>query len=172
MKNKGGINPKVSKRNNKYYLTFNRDSTDKMLKLLEKSFNKYAIPDSIKYKLGRLWEGNKERLDKERIKKNNYKKEWRAKKRAIRLVEKEKGENEQIARIKELYYKKEKSLYEIAKSLGYKSHVSILKIMKKYELKRRTLSQACIGKRNGFFGKKHTQQTKNKISKSKKEGNK
>jgi hypothetical protein len=67
-----------------------------------------------------------------------------------------------------LYNEKEKSLYEVAKSLGYKSHVAVLKIMKKHNLKRRTLSQACAGEKNGFFGKKHSQKTKKLISKVRK----
>lgn len=165
---KWNIKTKVSKRNNTYYLTFDRIASDKMLTILQSAFEKYDIPESLKYKLGRLWEGNKEKLEKNRIKRNKYKKKWRIKRRKIRLREKERREKERLNRIKELYYEKEKSLYEVAQELKYKSHVAILKIMKKHGLKRRTLNQACCGEKNGFFGKKHSKETRQKISKAKK----
>ncbi len=168
LEKKWGMKVKVAKRKNKYYLTFDRIASDKMLSILEKIFEKYCIPESLKYKLGRLWEGNKEKLEEEKRKKNKYKKAWRAKKRKTRLKEKSKKQKERLDRIKELYYKKEKSLYEVAQELGYGSHVTILKIMKKHRLKRRNLSEACSGDKNGFFGKRHSKETKKKISKAKK----
>ena len=66
--------------------------------------------------------------------------------------------------------KLQKSLAEVAMELGYNNHVTILKIMKRHKLKRRSLSEACSGKKNGFFGKEHSKKTKEKISKAKRKG--
>jgi hypothetical protein len=166
LENKWKAKVRVAKRKNRPYIKFDKPSSIKLLHIFSKTFDKHNLPDSMRYKLGSLWEGNKEKWEEDHQKRNKWKKEMRKKKSIKRLKDKKNIEEKKINKIKELYYNQEKSMSQIAAMLDYKSHVTILNLMKKYNLKRRTTSQACNGEKNGFFGKKHTKQTKNTISKA------
>ncbi len=92
------------------------------------------------YKLGVLWEGNKDRITLSRMEKNEYKRAWRRKRREKREKEKLEKLREMGAHIKKMYCDEYLTLSEVGKRLSY-SHAGIIKIMKKLNIPRRTAQE-------------------------------
>lgn len=158
------VYPKISKRKGRCYLTFNRKDSEILLSIFKKVFKEYNIPESMFYKLGRFWDGNKEKIKVARKKKNDYKKKWREKRSKIKEIEKVKKLKNLAEKIQRLYWAKELSLSQVGKKLGY-SHSGVLKLMKRFNIPRRTLSEACFvaktGLQNALFQRNHRKTTRN-----------
>jgi 5-methylcytosine-specific restriction endonuclease McrA/predicted DNA-binding protein YlxM (UPF0122 family) len=65
--------------------------------------------------------------------------------------------------LENLYINKKLSLKEVAEKFGV-SYQTISNKLKEYGIQSRTISEALKGEKNGFYGKKHTENTKIKIS--------
>lgn len=166
LKRNFGVSPKISKRNRNYYLTFNRKDSDFLLLIFKKVFETHHIPKCIWYKLGYLWKGNEGRIKQLRKKRIEYKKKWRKKWSEIKRKEKLSRLQNIAERIKELYWNEGLSLSQVARNMRYSSSY-VYKIMKKFNISRRTRSEANSGIRNGFYGKHHSRKSIDKMLKSK-----
>lgn len=161
---KWSICPRVGKRNGKYYyLLFNANDSLKFLNMVKVVCDKYKIPISMYYKLGKLWEGNTEKIMNAKLMKYAYKKKWRARRRKVKEKEKLKKRREMIAKIKKLYWKEGLDSTGVGRIMGYSSG-GIRKIMRKNGVPIRTASEAHSGERNGFYGKRHSTESKMKMS--------
>ncbi|MBU4245796.1 MAG: hypothetical protein KKE71_02025 [Nanoarchaeota archaeon] len=137
---KWNVNPKICRRNNTYYIKFNSTDSKKLLAIFKVIFEKYGVPNCVFYKLGALWEGNKDRITLSRKEKNEYKRAWRRKRREIREKEKLEKLREMGGAIKKMYHDECLTISEIGKKLSY-SHAGIIKIMKKLNIPRRTTQE-------------------------------
>jgi hypothetical protein len=165
-KEKWNICPKIGKRNGKYhYLLFNARDSKKLLSIFKRVFEEHNVPESMFYKLGELWEGNKEKIKKARLKKNAYKKRWRAKRRKEGEKKKLKELKSKGKMIRKLYWSDGLNSREVGEIMGYSSG-GIRKIMKKLNIPIRSPSEAHSGERNGFYGKHHTKESRIKMSKN------
>jgi hypothetical protein len=161
---KWNIHPKVGKRNGKYYyLSFNANDSLKFLNMVKEVCDKYKIPASMYYKLGKVWEGNTEKIMNAKLMKYIYKRKWRDRKRKIREKEKLKKLRETVIKIKKLYWEEGLHSSDVGRIMGY-SGGGIRKIMKKNGIPIRTASEAHLGERNGFYGRRHSAESKMKMS--------
>ncbi|MBL7169819.1 MAG: hypothetical protein ISS48_02275 [Candidatus Aenigmarchaeota archaeon] len=160
------LGPRIGKRTGKYYLLFNKKDSKTLLLIFKNVFEKYRIPGCMCYKLGYLCPKNEEKVKIARKKKNEYKRNWRRKKsepiRKRKLMETKK----KIDQIQRLYWDDGLSSSQIAEKLGYKSYTAILKIMKKHNIPRRTLSESTTGERNPFYGRHHSKESIEKMLKT------
>ena len=67
----------------------------------------------------------------------------------------------------ELYWNQELSCRQVAEKLSC-GHRKVMYYMKKYNIPRRTRSQSLKGNKNPMYGKTHSQECKDKLSKSSK----
>lgn len=160
---KYGILPRIGERRGKHYLLFNKKDSKLLLSIFKKNIRKYSIPSTMFYKLGSLWDGNLEKIKIAYIKKINYKRKWRKKRSEIRKIKKVKKIAIRGEKIKYLYWQKGLSSTDIGKMMGY-SGVGIRKIMKKLKISLRTPNEAHSKERNGFYGRRHTKESREKIS--------
>jgi len=160
-----GVIPRISKRKGKYYLTFDREDSDKLFEIFKKVFGKYNIPDNMYYKLGHSWSGNSERIEIARKKKYASRQKWRDKRREIKQAKKREIYQKLTDRIRYFYWNKGLTPIQIGKKLGY-AKAGIYKLMKTYNIPRRSRSEANSGKRNGFYGKKQSKESIQKMLKT------
>lgn len=165
-KEKWNTNPNIGKRNEKYYyLLFNAKDSKKLLTVFKKILKKYNVPESMFYKLGNLWEGNEKKIKIARKKKNTYKRKWRRKKSKENKERKLKELKIKGKKIRKLYWDNGLSSTQVGKIMGYSSG-GIRKIMKQLNIPIRTASEAQSGERNPFYGRHHTKESREKISKN------
>lgn len=135
---KWSVFPRIGKRNRKYYyLLFNKRDSNRLLEIFKQAFIKFKLPKCMAYKLGPLWDGNNVKLKKFKEKRRIYKRLWRKKRREIREREKLEKLNILLNKIKKLYYGDKLTLEEVGEIVGY-THSGLIKIMKKFNLPRRT----------------------------------
>lgn len=157
-KERFNVNPEIKKRNETYYIVFNVDDSRKLLGIFKTIFNKYDLPEAMRYKLGTLWEGNAKNIEVAKENLRSRKRKYNNKVKEINRNRKEMKYKPIIKQIRELYWIEGFPMSKIAKQLNY-SPTGILKLMKKYNIQRRNRSEANSGEKNGFYGKKHKQES-------------
>jgi len=164
LKKQYGVYPKISKRGGKYYyMCFGRKDSDIILSIFKEIFSKYNVPKSMWYKLGYFWRGNELKIKIARKKHNHCRRIWRRKKSKIRKKQKEMKIRKLVEQIKYLYWERGLSTPQISEIVKY-SPSRVRYYMKKYNIPIRTRSEAYSGERNGFYGRHHTKESKEKIS--------
>lgn len=142
-KKRFNVNAEIKKRNATYYVTFNVSDSRKLLAIFKEVFNIYGIPYSMRYKLGTLWDGNTENIKIARENLRGRKRKYNEKLKQINRLQKEAKYSPIIEQVRELYLNNQLDAYQIAHKMNY-SPAGIYKLMKKFNVPRRTKSEANI----------------------------